>query len=107
MNEDATKEKGRNDTFSEVMGEESNGQVRLYGFDVCPSLVWKDTSNWKQNCNEYVDTLQSELNDLRSRVQNLTEALSHNQHNNNDIPILQVNFIFYFYVYFICKIPNQ
>ena len=48
MNEDAAKEKSsRNDSFSEVMGEERNVQVRLYGFGVCPSIVWKDTSTWK------------------------------------------------------------
>ena len=38
------KEKSKNDTFSEIMGEERNVQVRLYEFVVCPSIVWKDTS---------------------------------------------------------------
>ncbi|KAF4403729.1 hypothetical protein G4B88_002582 [Cannabis sativa] len=32
LNEDASKEKTMNDTFSEVMGREKHGSVRMYGF---------------------------------------------------------------------------
>uniref|UniRef100_A0A803NGI5 Transposase Tnp1/En/Spm-like domain-containing protein n=1 Tax=Cannabis sativa TaxID=3483 RepID=A0A803NGI5_CANSA len=39
LNEDVSKEKGMNDTFSEVMGKEKYGSVRMYGFGVCPSDV--------------------------------------------------------------------
>ncbi|KAF4378344.1 hypothetical protein G4B88_025837 [Cannabis sativa] len=52
LNEDVSKEKGMNDTFSEVMGKEKYGSVRMYGFGVCPS-----------------DTLEAELKELRSQVQ--------------------------------------
>ncbi|XP_062079368.1 uncharacterized protein LOC133783708 [Humulus lupulus] len=39
LNEDASKEKSKNDVFSEVMGKEKHGLVRMYEFGVCPSDV--------------------------------------------------------------------
>ncbi|XP_062085644.1 uncharacterized protein LOC133791744 [Humulus lupulus] len=87
--EDASKEKSMNDVFSEVMGKEKHGSVRMYGFGVCPSDVWKDKSTWRRNQNEYVDTLQSEVNDLRSQVQILTKTILSKQNNGNDISTLQ------------------
>ena len=80
-----------NDVFSEVMGKEKHGSVRMYGFGVCPSDVWKDKSTWRRNQNEYVDTLQSEVNDLRSQVQILTKTILSKQNNGNDISTLQVS----------------
>lgn len=55
------------DIFSEVMGKEKHGSIRMYGFGVCPSDVWKDKLTCRRNQNEYVDTLQSELNGFRMR----------------------------------------
>ncbi|XP_062085716.1 uncharacterized protein LOC133791821 [Humulus lupulus] len=73
--EDASKEKSMNDVFSEVMGKEKHGS---------------DKSTWRRNQNEYVDTLQSEVNDLRSQVQILTKTILSKQNNGNDISTLQV-----------------
>ncbi|XP_062075838.1 uncharacterized protein LOC133779963 [Humulus lupulus] len=87
LNEDASKEKSKNDVFSEVMGKEKHGSVRMYGFSVCPSDVWKDKSTWRRNQNKYVDTLQSEINDLRSQVQIHTKTILSMQNNGNDISL--------------------
>ncbi|XP_062100227.1 uncharacterized protein LOC133806111 [Humulus lupulus] len=86
--EDASKEKSMNDVFSKVMGKEKHGSVRMYGFGVFPSDVWKDKT-WRRNQNEYVDTLQSEVNDLRSQVQILTKTILSKQNNGNDKSTLQ------------------
>ncbi|KAF4383348.1 hypothetical protein G4B88_023922 [Cannabis sativa] len=88
LNEDASKEKSMNDTFSEVMGREKHGSVRMFGFGVCPSDVWKDKSTWKRSQNKYVDALESKVNDLESQVENL-KAMLNNQSNDNDIPTAQ------------------
>ncbi|KAM6597103.1 hypothetical protein CsatA_007627 [Cannabis sativa] len=88
LNEDASKEKSMNDTFSEVMGREKHGSVRMFGFGVCPSNVWKDKSTWKRSQNKYVDALESKVNDLESQVENL-KAMLNNQTNGNDIPTAQ------------------
>ncbi|XP_060968083.1 uncharacterized protein LOC115715614 isoform X4 [Cannabis sativa] len=92
LNEDASKEKTMNDTFSEVMGREKHGSVRMYGFGVCPSDVWKDKSTWKRNQNEYVDVLEAKVDDLESEVQNLKTILN-NQNNGNGASSLQVQAI--------------
>ncbi|XP_060961764.1 uncharacterized protein LOC133031973 [Cannabis sativa] len=69
LNEDVSKEKGMNDTFSEVMGKEKYGSVRMYGFGVCPSDVWENKSTKKGNQKKYIQTLEAELKELRSQVQ--------------------------------------
>ncbi|KAF4384433.1 hypothetical protein G4B88_028507 [Cannabis sativa] len=92
LNEDASKEKTMNDTFSEVMGREKHGSVQMYGFGVCPSDVWKDKSTWKRNQYEYVDVLEAKVDDLESEVQNLKTILN-NQNNGNGASSLQVQAI--------------
>ena len=79
------------DIFSEVMGKEKHGSIRMYGFGVCPSDVWKDKLTCRRNQNEYVDTLQSEVNDLRSQVQILIKTILSQQNNANEISTLQVS----------------
>ncbi|KAF4351439.1 hypothetical protein G4B88_024820 [Cannabis sativa] len=69
LNEDVSKEKGMNDTFSEVMGKEKYGSFRMYGFGVCPSDVWENKSTKKGNQKKYIQTLEAELKELRSQVQ--------------------------------------
>ncbi|KAF4381938.1 hypothetical protein F8388_000632 [Cannabis sativa] len=69
LNEDVSKEKGMNDTFSKVMGKEKYGSVRMYGFGVCSSDVWENKSTKKGNQKKYIQTLEAELKELRSQVQ--------------------------------------
>ena len=75
------------DIFSEVMGKEKYGSVRMYGFGVCPSDVWENKSTWRRNQNEYIDALKYQLNELTSQVQ----ILSSKQNNGNDISSMQVS----------------
>ena len=76
-----------NDIFSEVIGKEKYGSVRMYGFGVCPSDVWENKSTWRRNQNEYIDALKYQLNELTSQVQ----ILSSKQNNGNDISTMQVS----------------
>ncbi|XP_060974579.1 uncharacterized protein LOC133039683 [Cannabis sativa] len=70
INGDISKEKSMNDTYSEIMGKERYGSVRTYGFGVCPSDVWENKSSKKRNQSKYIEALESELKELRSKVQN-------------------------------------
>ncbi|KAF4392087.1 hypothetical protein F8388_004416 [Cannabis sativa] len=73
LNEDVSKEKGMNDTFSEVMGKEKYVSVRMYGFGVCPS-----------------DTLEAELKELRSQVQ--ANKQNYNANDTSIIPDMALNY---------------
>ncbi|KAM6551322.1 hypothetical protein CsatB_001130 [Cannabis sativa] len=70
INGDISKEKSMNDTYSEIMGKGRYGSVRTYGFGVCPSDVWENKSSKKRNQSKYIEALESELKELRSKVQN-------------------------------------
>ncbi|KAF4373057.1 hypothetical protein F8388_019239 [Cannabis sativa] len=87
-NEDSSKEKTMNDSFSEIMGGEKHGSVRMFGFGVCPSDVWKDKSTWKRSQNKYVAALESKVDDLESQLENLKTMLN-NQNNGNVISTVQ------------------
>ncbi|KAF4349277.1 hypothetical protein F8388_018575 [Cannabis sativa] len=69
LNKDVSKERSMNDTFSEVMGKEKYGSVRMYGFGVFPSDVWENKSTKRGNQRKYIQTLEAELKELRSLVQ--------------------------------------
>ncbi|KAF4378127.1 hypothetical protein G4B88_022950 [Cannabis sativa] len=110
LNEDVSKEKVMNDTFSEVMGKEKYGSVRMYGFGVCPSDVWENKSTKKGNQKKYIQTLEAELKELRSQALNYNDnatssqlakkpCMSHNKESRRqlwisssayDIPIVEV-----------------
>ncbi|KAF4392781.1 hypothetical protein F8388_010804 [Cannabis sativa] len=68
-----------NDSLSEIMGGEKHGSVRMFGFGVCPSDVWKDKSTWKRSQNKYVAALESKVDDLESQL------MLNNQKNGNVI----------------------
>ncbi|KAF4377420.1 hypothetical protein G4B88_026373 [Cannabis sativa] len=90
LNEDVSKEKGMNDTFSEVMGKEKYGSVRMYGFGVCPSDVWKNKSTKKGNQKKYIQTLEAELKELRSQVQ--ANKQNYNANDTSIIPDMALNY---------------
>ncbi|KAM6574910.1 hypothetical protein CsatA_023237 [Cannabis sativa] len=70
INGDISKEKSMNDIYSEIMGKGRYGSVRTYGFGICPSDVWENKSSKKRNQSKYIEALESELKELRSKVQN-------------------------------------
>ncbi|XP_060972607.1 uncharacterized protein LOC133038462 [Cannabis sativa] len=84
LNEDVSKERSMNDTFSEVMGKEKYGSVRMYGFGVCPSDVWENKSTKRGNQRKYIQTLEAELKELRSLVQ--TNKHDYNANDTSIIP---------------------
>ncbi|KAM6545799.1 hypothetical protein CsatB_026535 [Cannabis sativa] len=90
LNEDVSKEKGMNDTFSEVMGKEKYGSVRMYGFGVCPSDVWENKSTKKGNQKKYIQTLEAELKELRSQVQ--ANKQNYNANDTSIIPDMALNY---------------
>ncbi|KAM6582204.1 hypothetical protein CsatB_009206 [Cannabis sativa] len=90
LNEDVSKEKGMNDTFSEVMGKEKCGSVRMYGFGVCPSDVWENKSTKKGNQKKYIQTLEVELKELRSQVQ--ANKQNYNANGTSIIPDMALNY---------------
>ncbi|XP_060973369.1 uncharacterized protein LOC115724912 isoform X2 [Cannabis sativa] len=83
-NEDSSKEKTMNDSFSEIMGGEKYGSIRMFRFDVCPFDVWKDKSTWKMSQNKYVAALELKVDDLESQLENLQTMLN-NQNNGNTL----------------------
>ncbi|XP_060965183.1 uncharacterized protein LOC133034164 [Cannabis sativa] len=90
LNEYVSKEKGMNDTFSEVMGKEKYGSFRMYGFGVCPSDVWENKSTKKGNQKKYIQTLEAELKELRSQVQ--ANKQNYNANDTSIIPDMALNY---------------
>ncbi|KAF4404070.1 hypothetical protein G4B88_014526 [Cannabis sativa] len=90
LNEDVSKERSMNDTFSEVMGKEKYGSVRMYSFGVCPSDVWENKSTKRRNQRKYIQTLEAELKELRSLVQ--TNKHDYNANDTSIIPDMALNY---------------
>ena len=85
INQDASKELTKNDTFAEVLGKDRNGQVRMYGLGVCPSTVWGDKSTHEEDQDKDIGAMKAKISNLTSQVEILTIALLNNK--SNDIAI--------------------
>ncbi|XP_058080827.1 uncharacterized protein LOC131228995 isoform X2 [Magnolia sinica] len=73
---------GRNDLFSQVMGEDRHGRVRTYGLGPTPTDLWGTTRSQRriasaaQSRNEEYEGLQIEVSSLKSEVSSLKSDFS-------------------------------